>query len=316
MDVTMQVAALPQAGETVLATRTERALGGKGLNQAVAARRMGAEVRFIAATGNDDAGALIRERSKAEGIDIAHLHRREDVSTGVASIARDASGANTIIVDPGANGSLASQDIDAARETIAWADVVLLQLEIPMTAVVRAAIVARECGTSVMLNAAPATTLPSELLSSIDVLILNETEARTIGAGRPLSRLTQAPASDVPAGVPSRVMDLLSRLIGLGVPYVIVTAGADGCVHASNATPTWVPSFAVEAIDTVGAGDAFCGVLAARWAEHQAGGGLDITAIRDALDWASAAGALACTKPGAADAMPMRDTIRSLLLKR
>ncbi len=312
VDLTFPVPTIPLPGQTVLGGAVERALGGKGANQAVAAARAGASVRFIGAVGDDDAGSAIRERLHAEGIDTTHIQIRRGAPTGLASIVRAQDGQNAIVVSPGANMMLVPEDASASRDAIAWADLLVLQLEVPMETIACAIQIAGEVGTGVLLNAAPAATLSPDLLAGIDILVANEIECEALARARSGSVLSieGAPGAEV-----ARFIDhTLARIAAL-CPSVIATLGPLGCIGARDRRATHVPAFEADAIDTVGAGDAFVGVLATRWAEHKAGGGLDEAAIRDALDWASAAGALACTKRGGMPAMPIREEVRSLLLK-
>ncbi len=301
MDLVVRAPRLPAPGETLLGGPFETHPGGKGANQAVAAARMGADVAFIGRTGDDEHGRRMLDTLRAERIVTTRVTTTPGAATGVALIAVGSAGENTIIVAPGANALLTPADADAARETLAAADVLLVQLEVPLDAVTRAAEIARDSGTTVMLNAAPGARLPAALLAAIDVLIVNETEAAIVADG-----LLGVAATDP-----------LDRLAAGGLASVIMTLGARGAVALHARVRGQAAPFSVEPLDTVGAGDAFCGTLAARWAEHQIGGGraggVDAMGLLDALCWANAAGALATTRRGAIPSLPTRAEVLDLL---
>jgi ribokinase len=249
---------------------------------------------MVGAVGDDAHGAALLEVLRAEGVDCAHVRTVPGAATGVALItvasqggATGGRGENTIVVASGANASLSPADVDAARGAIADADVVLMQMECPAEAVLRAAQIAKERGATVILNAAPAHPLSAELLCLVDVLVVNRVEARTVARGRDPEML--------------------------GVATLIVTRGAEGATIVRAGRTRHVAAFAVSAVDSVGAGDAFAGALATRWAEHQAASMLDEAGIADALCWACAAGALATTRPGAIPSLPRREEAAALL---
>lgn len=285
-DLRLQTPTVPAAGETVLGGPHDWGLGGKGSNQAIAAARYGATVAMIGRVGDDAGGEKFRAAFSDEGIDSALLGTSRDAATGLALIVLEPSGENRIIVSSGANLQLTADDVTAAGEHVAGAAVVLAQLEIPLAAVQAAFDVAD--GTTV-LNAAPAQTLPAELLAATDVLVVNEVELAMI-AGLDGAAAVADVESIVEAG----------RGIA-GPSRVIVTRGAAGAVIVEDGAPTEVSAPAVDAIDTTGAGDCFCGVLAAALAE---GAG-----IREAVRSAVRAASLAATRLGAAEAMPRRDEL-------
>lgn len=234
LDTVFTVAALPAAGETVLASARSTHCGGKGGNQAIAAARAGADVVFVGAVGDDDAGVRLRRHLDANKVGAAGLATLTEPS-GAAAITVDTAGQNTIVVAPGANGALR---LDAEqRELIAGSDVVLLQLEIPIPTATAAARAARRAGATVIVNVSPAGEDLTELAELIDVAVVNETES---------ARFSHP--------VPHRVVTLGAR----GARY----SGADGIVE--------VPAPVVAAIDTSGAGDVFAGVLAAEWPSGKA----------------------------------------------
>lgn len=282
IDQVFRVAAIPAPGETVLSTGLSVALGGKGQNQAVAAARAGASTGFIAAVGHDSFGADIRAGLVADGIDTALL-REVEAPTGTALIAVDDGGENTIIVEAGANALLLElSEADAAA--IASASVLVLQLEIPLPTVMAAAGVARGEATTTVLNAAPIRDLPDALLADIDVLVVNEHEAAHLAAARS-------------GGI--------EGLLAL-VPTVIVTLGAQGAALYRRGEPELrVAAPIVSAVDATGAGDTFCGALAASLAEG--------AALDSALRFAVAAASLSVQAHGAVPSIPRREQIEAAL---
>ncbi|BCO35330.1 ribokinase [Mycobacterium heckeshornense] len=230
LDTVFDVDALPRPGETVLAASMRSQPGGKGANQAVAAARAGARVQFVGAVGTDPVGERLREHLVSNGVDITGLIVIAGPS-GHAAILVDSAGENTIVVAPGANGRLTLDSSDA-RAVVADCDVLLLQLEIPVTAAVAAARVARSAGAVVMLNASPPATDLAELAGLTDVVVVNESEAAQWH---------------------------------WPVPHLVITRGARGASYVSGHTNLAVPAPTVEPVDTAGAGDVFAGVLAAGW---------------------------------------------------
>lgn len=276
MDQIFRVQRIPAPGETVLSTGFSTAHGGKGQNQAVAAARAGASTEFISALGSDGFGTAIRSGLEADGIG-ATLVRELDAPTGTALIAVDDSGENTIIVEGGANARLTGLT-HADESAIQAASVLVMQLEIPLETVEAAARVGRAAGTTVVLNAAPIRDLPDALLGLLDILIVNEHEAEHLAAGRPGTDLT----------------DL--------VPTVIVTLGAEGAVvYGRDAGEVRVPAPSVTAVDATGAGDTFCGALAAALDEGQP--------IESALRFAVTAASLSVEHHGAVPSIPRRAAI-------
>lgn len=309
MDVVVRSPRLPAPGETLMGGGFGTHPGGKGANQAVAAARMGAAVRMIGAVGLDAHGAEMRRVLGEAGVDVAGVAQRAGVATGVAVITVAESAENTIVVSAGANATVLPADVDAAEEVIGSADVLLLQMEVQEEAVLRAAQIGKERGVTVILNAAPARKLSWDLLASLDVLIVNESEAALVLAAATMG----ADAGEMAA---LAVEERLDRLARLGVPCVIMTEGARGASFVRERVSRNVPAFAVTPVDTVGAGDAFCGVLAARWAEHQVGGRVDAEAVQDAVTWACAGGAIATMKEGAIGSLPVRGEIVKMLCGR
>ncbi|WP_406044937.1 ribokinase [Micromonospora sp. NBC_00898] len=291
LDLVVTTPQLPRPGETVLGGDFRTVPGGKGANQAVAAARAGADCDFVGAVGTDDFGTLLRDNLIAAGIDVRGL-RTVDGPSGVALIAVDDAAENFIVVAPGANAALTGLD-DAERTAVAAADVLLLQLEVPLAAVGQAAGWARAAATTVVLNAAPARPLPAELLDLVDVLVVNEHEAAIVGGV-----FTEEPGA------------LLDALVAL-VPRVVLTLGARGAAYADrHGVRVEVPAPKIDAVDTTASGDAFTGALAVALAER--GGTLTADTATAVLRWACAAGAACAQRAGASTALPERAAIDAL----
>ncbi|MEU0038174.1 MULTISPECIES: ribokinase [unclassified Streptomyces] len=280
MDLVTYVAKAPQRGETVTGREFRTIPGGKGANQAVAAAHAGADVTLVGAVGVDSFGPQLRSALEHSGVDTDHLRTTEGPS-GTAHIVVDDEGGNAIVVIPGANGTvdhLAPGD----EGMITTADALLLQLEIPLAAVVAGAEAARRHGVRTILTPSPVQPLPAQLLASIDLLVPNEYEA---------AALTGTPD---PREAATALLDL--------VPQVVVTLGAAGSLYAARgAAPLTVPAPRVSAVDSTGAGDTFVGTLAVALAEGRP--------MPEALAWASAAAALSVQRIGATSSMPYRSEI-------
>ncbi|MFI9624224.1 ribokinase [Streptomyces sp. NPDC052042] len=282
MDLVAYVARAPRRGETVTGREFRTVPGGKGANQAVAAARAGGDVTMIGAVGNDAYGALLRSGLEHAGIDTDLLHTVEGPS-GTAHIVVDDLGGNSIVVIPGANGTVTALG-PGERAAIAIADLLLLQLELPLPVVAEGARTARAHGVRTLLTPSPVQPLPSELLACVDVLIPNEHEA---------SALTGVADPHAAAQI------LLGR-----VPEVVVTLGAKGCLYAArDADPVVLPAPEVTAVDTTGAGDTFVGTLAVALGEDRP--------VPEALAWATSAAALCVQRPGASVSMPYRSEINA-----
>ncbi|GAB4102198.1 ribokinase [Micromonospora taraxaci] len=281
MDLVAMAPALPRLGETMLGTDFMMVPGGKGANQAVAAARAGASCSFLGAIGSDAFGVTLKARIAAAGVDTSHL-RVVYGTSGVALVMVNAQGENAIMVTPGANDALVGLTEDELA-TVCAADVLVAQLEIPVSTVTAAAVAARAAGTRVILNAAPARELPPELLASVDLLVVNEGEARTL-AGRGREE-------------PRALLDL--------TPRAVLTLGGEGAWYVDrDGAEVHVPAVRVDVVDSTAAGDAFTAALAVGWGE-----GRDLV---DAVRWASAAGAACVRKLGASVALPQRAEIDEL----
>ncbi|WP_229071556.1 ribokinase [Actinoplanes sp. DH11] len=281
MDLVGLAPTLPRPGETVLGDDFVMAPGGKGSNQAIAAARAGGATTFLGAIGSDAFGVTLGARLSAAGVDTSRV-RTSYGASGVAVIMVDRAGENSILVSPGANRTFTGLS-DEEQAVIAGADVLLCQQEIPMETVHAALRAGRAGGTRTILNAAPARDLPPGLLDEVDLLVVNEIEARAITGGE---------ASD------------MGTLLAV-VPRVVLTLSGAGARYADrDGRDEHVPAFPVQAADTTAAGDAFTGALAVAWGE-----GRDLL---DAVRWANAAGAACVRRVGASGALPERAEIDEL----
>lgn len=284
IDLTFRAASLPRPGETVCGTAFYQGFGGKGANQAVAAARLGARVAFVGRVGADDFGKATREQLAREGIDVSHLLTDPDRPTGTAAILVDDAGENAIVGVPGANLGLTPDDIRDASDLLRESAILLAPCETMIETILEAFRVARPAGRLCVLNPAPARELPDELLRLVDVCVPNETELRTI-TGRPTGSLDDvAAAAEV----------LLAR----GVGTVIATLGPRGALVVGPGTPAHVPGIPVAAVDTSGAGDAFCGALAAYLASG--------VSLLEAARQANRVAARSVMKPGTQASFPRR----------
>lgn len=281
MDLIATTQRLPKPGETVAGTGFSTAAGGKGANQALAARRAGAKVRMAGAVGSDGFAEGALALLKEAGTDLS-LTRTVNEPTGTAHILVGGGGENVIVVVASANGTVSAADARAAVETMAPGDTLMLQLEIPPAAVETALAAARERGVTSIINIAPLTDEATRLGRMADIVVANETEFELL-AGQ----------SDLSASGREEAMRRLSNETG---QTVIVTLGAEGVIAVRDGALHRASGLVIEPVDTVGAGDTFCGYLAA---SLDAGMGFD-----DALRRAAVAGSLACLKPGAQPAIP------------
>jgi ribokinase len=275
VDTTIRVVRLPRAGETALGTSLATGLGGKGANQAVASARLGAPTVLIAGVGDDDAGRTALSLLEGEGVDVSCVLRVARGATGVAHIAVDDEGANQITVAPLANNALTVEHVEGNGDAVAAADVVLCSLECPLDAIATAIRMGRRASARTVLNAAPARPLPAALTELVDVLVVNETEAAVLGG-----------------------------IDALPCASAIVTMGEQGALLVRGGEQRMVPGYDVTAVDTTGAGDAFCGALAAAlWRGDT---------LNAAVDEAVAAGACAVMTKGASRSLPTTADVRRL----
>jgi ribokinase len=292
MDLVARTPRLPLPGETLTGHAFETIPGGKGANQAVAVARLGVPVQMVGRVGNDTFGQTLLAGLQADGVGSDRILQDSTTHSGVALISVDDASENTIIVIPGANGRVDETDVKRLEEVLPQVRVLLLQLEIPLPTVVAAARAAKQVGVTVILDPAPARTdLPSELYPLIDILTPNQVEA---------AQLVGFPVTDRDSAIAAAKV-----LQGRGVTTVIVKLGKQGafCLSADGAFD--IPIFSVTAVDTVAAGDAFNGGLAAGLAEGQL--------FPDATTQAAAVAALSVTRAGAQPSLPTRSELDAFL---
>ncbi len=290
-DHILNLDSFPTPGETVTGNQYQVAFGGKGANQAVAAGRSGANIAFIACTGDDDTGERVRKQLESDNINIAPVSVVAGESTGVALIFVNAQGENVIGIHAGANAALTTERVEEQRGLIASAEALLMQLESPVESVLAAAKIAHENHTTVVLNPAPARLLSDELLALVDIITPNETEAEKLTGIRVENDDDAARAAQA--------------LHDKGIGTVIITLGSRGVWASVNGEGRRVPGFKVKAIDTIAAGDTFNGALVTALLE---GSTLD-----NAIRFAHAAAAIAVTRKGAQPSVPWRKEIDEFL---
>jgi ribokinase len=289
MDLVTRTPRLPQRGETIAGHSFITVPGGKGANQAVAVARLGVPVQLYGRVGGDEFGKMLMESLRSTGVDCAGILIDETCSSGVAAIAIDDAGENNIIIVPGANGRVDQSDVQ--RISFLDRQALLLQLEIPMAIVLAAAEAAQQAGVTVILDPAPAPDhLPAALYAAVDILTPNQVEAE---------QLTGIVVRDRDSAI-----EAARELRRRGVKTVIIKMGAQGALCVTE-KEEWIEPFEVVAIDTVAAGDAFNGALAAALAAGRS--------IEEACRWGAAAGAIAVTQRGAQEAMPTMAALRQLI---
>ncbi len=291
VDLVCRARRRPDTGETLIGDAFDIFTGGKGFNQATAAARLGAEVTLIGSVGADLFGDMLLAATENERINNRFVTKRGEVGTGVATIVIEPDGDNSIIVVPRANMALTRADIDAAADEIANANVLLLQLETPVAASAHAAAIAKAHGTTVILNPAPAQPLPDSLLASVDILIPNESETELLSGIKIDNHEDARRAAEV----------LRGRMVAAPSTAVVLTLGVQGALMLTATESAHVPALTVDAVDTTGAGDAFCGALATTLASGET--------LRGAVAFANAAGAAAVTVVGATPSMPTREKV-------
>jgi len=296
-DMVVKTPRRPAAGETITDAQFIIVGGGKGANQALSAARLGGNVIMIGHVGADDFGSMLINNLSRDGVDISNVRTVKDATTGVAFIIVDAKGENSIVVAPGANRVWAEEDyrqIEKVLEIAPPGSIILLQLEIPLDVVEYAMKKAADCGHRVALDPAPSRPLSDEVFRYVEITTPNEHEA---------SQITGVEVKDVDSA--RRAGELL---VQKGARYALVKLGASGCVIVASDSSEHIPAFAVDAVDTTAAGDAFAGGLAVALTEGKS--------VRDAVIFASAAGALSATRLGAQSSLPARTEVDEFLSSR
>lgn len=296
MDMVLRMPRFVDPGQTLKSKGLQYHGGGKGANQAVAAARLNARVWMIGRVGDDAFGHVLRDAMIGDRIDVSHVKITPHCSSGIAMIQVADSGQNSIALVGGANDQLTPADVDAAEPLIASARVLMLQLEVPMETVIHAACVARRHGVKVILDPAPMPIppqmLPDELLSQIDLISPNQSEATAIAQSR---RWPDDPAS------------IAQSLLDMGITTVVLKQGAQGASYltAEDRRLHHVPAFRIKPVDTTAAGDGFTAGLAVALARQ--------LPLDQAVRWGCAVGGLAATQPGAQPSMPTLDQVQALL---
>lgn len=287
MDCSAKVKALPQKGETILADEFYTLPGGKGANQAVAARRLGADVNMIGSVGNDAAGKVLCETLREEGI-LTNGIKTVELPSGNAMITVDHKGNNTIVVFAGANSEMNDDWLIKNKPIIQEADYIIIQLEIPIETVKSAVEIAKSLKKKVILNPAPAAQIPDEVYEGLEIITPNETELAVITGTK-----------DIKKGA--------KKLINKGVKSIIVTLGEKGSLYMDASKEIYTESYNAEAIDTTAAGDSYNAAVAVALCEGKT--------IEETLKFANAVGALTTTKLGAQEALPFRTEVNAFIEK-
>jgi len=301
MDLVLEVPRVPKVGETLAGYSFKTFVGGKGNNQALSAARAGATVAMLGKLGGDAYGEVVLATLKKNGINCENMLVDKSIGTGIANIWVGPTGENCIIIVANSNGKLSPEDVENASAVIIAAKTLLLQLEVPIETITKAAAVAKRGQAQVILNPAPAPpsgSLPVELLANVDILLPNETEAEILTGIKPHDdESTEACAV---------------KLLSLGPKAVIITLGERGAImvrqSAAGLEKLHVDSFPVKVLDSTAAGDAFCGALATKLARG--------ASMEDAIRYGCAGGALACTKTGAEPSLPKAADLEHLISAR
>jgi len=287
-DLVVRAPRFPAPGETISGGDLAIIPGGKGANQAVAVARQGTSVAMVGRVGSDSFGPTLIQNLQNNKVD-TNLVQISDSATGTAIIVVDSSGQNSIVLSPGANDKVTPADVDAV--SFQDGNMLLLQLEIPLETVIHAANVAHQNGLRVILNPAPARSLPDSLLADVDILVPNESELKLL-SGQSVTDIDSAASA-------------ARTVLAKGVKTVIVTLGSNGALLVTDERIAHIPTFSVDVVDTTAAGDAFIGGLAAALLKGKA--------LEEAVRYGNASGALAATKFGAQPSLPTQDEVEQLL---
>ncbi len=284
MDLVTMTTKVPKIGETIIGTHFKQAAGGKGANQADAIAKLGGRVTMIGRVGDDQFGESLINALKKDGVETSEVRITERISTGIATIVVNGEGDNSIIVVPGANFKLTSQDIDETDAIIKASSMVIAQLEVPIETIKYAFKKAKAYGIYTLLNPAPARKLDEELLAMTDLLVPNETELEIL--------------SEKSLETEEDIIHAAKELMQKGVKEMIVTLGSSGCLHINKAGSKHYAAERVEAVDTTAAGDSFIGAIAMAFSEGKS--------FAQAIEFASKVSALTVTRQGAQDSLPTR----------
>jgi ribokinase len=289
-DLIATVKKFPSAGETIAGTSFFQVMGGKGANQAVAAHRLGGEVKFVTCLGTDANGQNALTYFRETGLNVSSVLLVEDAPSGTAIILVDENGENCIVITPGANYRLLPDYINIIKDDIAACDIVALQMEIPYETVQAVCEIAHQHKKTIILNVAPACHLDNGLIKKIDVLVVNETEAEAVSSTKMDEIGKEA---------------IANHLLALGAKTVVLTLGKQGCLMRNGKESFSLPAFQVKAVDTTAAGDTFCGALAAGLSHGKE--------WKEALQFATAASAICVTRMGAQPSIPTEKEVYEFL---
>lgn len=287
MDLVLRVDTLVKPGETILSKDFRKVPGGKGANQAVAAKRLGVNVYFIGQIGNDENGCELKKALEGDEIDMSYVKCNENKATGMAIISVDDEGRNSIVVVPGANMEINEEDIEMASSVIKKSKLLIAQLETPMKATISAFKIAKANGVTTILNPAPANQIPEELLKLTDIIIPNESEA---------FELTGIKVEDE-----NSIREASTIFLEKGIKYVIITLGKRGAALVSKDDFTIVSAYKVKAVDTTAAGDSFIGALASKLHSEAS---LDFKTIGKSIEFANKVSSIVVQKRGAQTSLP------------
>jgi ribokinase len=291
VDLVFRIPRFHNPGETILAESLGTFFGGKGANQAITAKRLGGDVRFITKVGNDHYGKVYHHHLIKNGLDQKLILQDKKLPTGTAVIELTSKGENRIIAFLGANGSLSVKDIKGLKRNWSEVSVFVTQLEIPFPTVERGLKMAKDQGALTLLNPSPPVHLPSHILSLVDFIVPNEVEAQLL--------------TGIKWKGDQEIKKMANRLLDMGVKNVVITLGSKGLFFKNRNEELWMKAFRVNVVDTTAAGDAFLGALATSLSENKP--------IQEALKFANGAGALATTKLGAQPSLPSRKELDRFL---
>lgn len=292
VDQFLTVERYAQPGETLHVEEAQKAFGGgKGANQAIATARMQADTTFITKIGTDGVADFILEDFKVAHIDTSYIIKTAEAKTGQAFITVNAEGQNTIYVYGGANMTMTPEDVINAKDAIINADFVVAQLEVPIPAIISAFEIAKAHGVTTVLNPAPAKALPNELLSLIDIIVPNETEAELL--------------SGIKVTNEQSMKDNANYFLSIGIKTVLITLGNQGTYFATKNQSQHIEAYKVNAIDTTAAGDTFIGAFVSRLNKSQDN-------LADAIDFGNKASSLTVQKHGAQASIPLLEEVNQV----
>jgi len=294
MGLITKAARAPGPGETLRGERFYTSPGGKGATQAVAAARMGANVRMVGRVGNDLFGPVLLDALRSNGVDVQGVAVDPDHASGAGVIVVDDTGQNRVLATYGANLQCDETQLAQVEASLDWADVLMLQMEIPFEVSLAAAALARNRDVLVLHDPAPPSQISLDAYADIDIITPNQAEAEF--------------HTGVEVDDPDSAKRAAEIFRSRGVRVAIVKIGDHGVYYSSNNDSGFIPAFSVEAVDTTSAGDAFGGALAVALAEGRS--------LNDAVRFGAAAGALAVTRPGVQDSIPSRSEVEDLLTRQ